>query len=153
MQEKKIKKYIGFIPPRNYAFKDTRQAMGYYICGLCSIECARFLRFVRDHPTKGDSNLARFLLRYELAGWASGKVPREVWVGKEYGARESLIAWALAMAELNSFFHQHNIKDPIGYLEKHSLISIHPDGYGWKANLSLIEQKLKIDLGMRLADK
>ena len=117
------------------------------IGAVCSLECARYVQYVSNHPVKEDSGLSKFLPRYALADWAIGKIDSHVYAGRGVHAKKALQIWAHTMIEMNTFFRSHKITDPVGYLEnKHGLIKRSDDHYGWDPVPEKIKQVLGIDI-------
>lgn len=85
--------------------------------------------------------MGRFLSAYTLSEWASGKIPSEVYLGREAGARESLRQWAASMIELNSWFRNHGVNHPIVFMEEQGLIS--ESSSGWKMNKDKMRDFIK----------
>lgn len=116
------------------------------IASLCSQECARFLKFIAEHPKK-NTTVGRFLPAYTLINWSEGNIDQVVWYGRERGAKESLIRWANSMIELNTWFKDQGIEDPIRFITKERLIKPSKRGFGWEPNPIKLQEFLKIELG------
>jgi hypothetical protein len=140
-------KIHGFIPPPHFEFKNAAEAIGFLVAGLCSQECSRFLEYVARHPKKNDLSVGRFLSAYALINWACGDIDESVWGGREVGAKRSLTTWAKTMIELNTWFREHDVDDPIEFIRGRSLIKRSAGVNGWEPNHLEIERLLHITLG------
>lgn len=142
-----MNKYYGYIPPSSFAFTSVKDAILIMIGAICSLECARYVQYIYNHPVKADSGLSKFLPRYALAEWAIGKIDPVVYSGRGAYAKQSLQIWAHTMIEMNTFFRTHNIKDPIEYLEvKKGLIKRSEEHYGWDPVPEKIKEILGVDI-------
>lgn len=140
-------KVYGFIPPPHFEFKNAAEAIGFMVAGLCSQECSRFLKYVAGHPKKNDLSVGRFLSAYTLINWACGDIDESVWVGRERGAKKSMVSWAKTMIELNTWFREHDVDDPIEFVRERSLVKKSPVTVGWEPNYVEIERLLMLKLG------
>ena len=142
---------FGYIQPVDFNFKTMQEAVCALIAAIVSLDCARFVQFVETHPVNRDSTLSRFLPAYTLAEWAEGKISEDAYMGREAGAKDSLVRWAYAMIEINTFFRRYKIENSIKFLEDNSLVKKSDLHFGWDPNLEAIQKFLGMEISLETA--
>jgi hypothetical protein len=123
-----------------------KEAIGFLIAAITSLESARFSQYLAFHSGSKNSDLARFLPAYALADWAKGNIDKSAWNGREPSSKESLQRWAHSMIELNTFFRKYQIDDPIQFLMNKRLITKSTEHFGWDANLNEVATFLGVTI-------
>ena len=142
-----MQKHYGYIPPESFDFTSGKDAFLIMIGAVCSLECARYVQYISNHPVKEDTGLSKFLPRYALADWAIGKIDSRVYAGRGVHAKKALQVWAHTMIEMNTFFRSQKKTDPIGHLEnKLGVIKRSEDHYGWDPVPEKIKEIFGVDI-------
>lgn len=132
--------YYRYPDRQSYVFKDINEAILGFIVAVTCVEYARFMRFSLTHPSRKDDSTSIYLNVYTVAQWASGNIEAGVTSGREAASKEDLKNWATSMLEFNSFFREHGVLNPIGYLESKGLISWDQKRQCWTPIIKVIEK-------------
>lgn len=144
-------KHCGYIPPESFEFQSEREALGHLAAALCAVECARFYEYLEGRfkaSDKGLQPLAQFAPAYILIEWTQGEVGLRAYKGRNRRAYQDLVSWSNAVVEINTFFRDHDVQDPVNKLIELDLIRKNGN-YGYEPNLYALGRFLDIELDER----
>ena len=138
-----MKKYSGYLPPADFNFATSDEALANFSAAVCAAEFSRYQALLKERLFKCKSeDLQRFIPAYLLIDLAAGKTYVGSFSGRESGAELGIKAWANAMLDFAAFFRASGIKDPLSEIIARGLVfSSGVDSY--EPNISKIKSLLQ----------